>query len=59
VPESIDIRFEAKLARVVVYWKLTIGSTREVFGYDHFTLSKRNGKWGIVNLVFYETKRSG
>jgi hypothetical protein len=58
VPESIDIRFESRLARVVVYWKLTTGS-REVFGYDHFTLMKRNGKWGIVNLVFYETKRSG
>ena len=57
VPESIDIRFESKLARVVVYWKLTAGS-REVFGYDHFTLMKRNGKWGIVNLVFYEMKRS-
>jgi hypothetical protein len=56
VPESIDIRFEAKLARVVVYWKLTVGA-RQVFGYDHFTLLKRNEKWGIVNLVFYETKR--
>ncbi len=58
VPESIDIRFESNLARVVVYWKLTVGP-REVFGYDHFTLLKRNGKWGIVNLVFYETKQSG
>ena len=54
-PESLDIRFEANLARVVVYWKLTAGS-RDVFGYDHFTLMKRDGKWGIVNLVFYETK---
>jgi len=58
VPESIDIHIESKLARVVVYWKLTAGS-REVYGYDHFTLQKRNQKWGIVNLVFYETKRSG
>jgi hypothetical protein len=54
-PESIDIRFESQLARVVVYWKLTAGS-REVFGYDHFTLMKRDGKWGIVNLVFYQGK---
>ena len=56
VPLSLDIRFEAELARVVVYWKLTAGPT-EVFGYDHFTMIKRNGKWGIVNLVFYETQR--
>ena len=28
VPESIDIRFEAKLAHVVVYWKLTVGQKR-------------------------------
>jgi len=55
-PVSIDIRFESKLARAIVYWKLTSGS-REVFGYDHFTLLKQNGEWGIVNLVFYETKR--
>jgi len=55
VPESIDIRLEANLARVVVYWKLTAGE-RKVYGYDHFTLMKVNGKWGIVNLVFYETK---
>ena len=53
-PESIDIRFEAELARVVVYWKLTVGP-REVLGYDHFTLLQRDGKWGIVNLTWYET----
>jgi hypothetical protein len=57
-PESIDIRFEARLARAVVYWKLT-ADQRVVYGYDHFTLLKQDGKWGIVNLVFYETKRSG
>jgi hypothetical protein len=54
-PESIEIRFEANLARVVVYWKLTMKS-KESFGYDHFTLMKSNGKWGIVNLVFYEVE---
>ena len=60
VPESIDIRFEANLARVVVYWKLTQTAKKtEISGYDHFTLLKHDGKWGIVNLAFYETKRSG
>lgn len=57
VPESIEIQFEAKLARAVVYWKLTAGSRTE-FGYDHFTLMKQNDKWQIVNLVFYATKRT-
>ncbi len=56
-PESIDIRFEARLARVVVYWKLTSGPRTE-YGYDHFTLVKSKGGWRIVNLVFYVTKRS-
>jgi pyroglutamyl-peptidase len=55
VPESIDIRFEQKLARVVVYWKLTTGPKTE-YGYDHFTLMKVRGQWRIVNLVFYATK---
>jgi pyroglutamyl-peptidase len=57
VPESIDVRIESKLARAVVYWKLTAGSST-VFGYDHFTLLKQKGSWKIVNLVFYETKMS-
>jgi hypothetical protein len=57
VPESINIRFESDLARVVVAWKLTVGS-KEVLGYDHFTLLKRDDKWGIVNLVWYVTKHS-
>ena len=57
VAESIEIRFEAKLARAIVYWKLTAGPRVE-YGYDHFTLMKNRGKWGIVNLVFYATKRS-
>ncbi len=52
VPESIDIRFEVKLARVVVYWKLTAGPETK-YGYDHFTLMKHRGEWRIVNLVFY------
>lgn len=53
VPERIEITFEGtKLARAVVYWKLTT-STRKEFGYDHFTLIKQDGKWRIVNLVFY------
>jgi hypothetical protein len=58
VPVSIEIRFESELARVVVNWKLSTGVS-EVLGYDHFTLLKRNGKWGIVNLAFYNTKVSG
>ena len=57
-PESIDIRFEWKLAHAVVYWKLTAG-TRTEYGYDHFTLMKYGGKWRIIHLVFYATKRSG
>jgi pyroglutamyl-peptidase len=52
VAESIDIRFEAQLARVVAYWKLTAGPRTE-FGYDHFTLIKQQGQWRIANLVFY------
>jgi pyroglutamyl-peptidase len=52
VPESIDIRFEAKLARVVVFWRLTAGLRNET-GYDHFTLLKHDGNWRIVNLTFY------
>lgn len=52
VPLSIDIRFEEKLARVVVYWKLTCGARIEK-GYDHFTLTRNNNDWKIVNLVFY------
>jgi pyroglutamyl-peptidase len=53
VAEKVDIRFEEKLARVVVYWKLT--GPRTDYGYDHFTLMKHEGNWRIVNLVFYST----
>jgi hypothetical protein len=53
-PESIDIRFERDLARVVVYWKLVAGSSTE-FGYDHFTLLEDSDGWKIVNLIFYST----
>jgi pyrrolidone-carboxylate peptidase len=56
VPETIDVRFEERLARVVVFWKLTAGPRTE-YGYDHFTLMKHNGSWRIVNLVFYTTPR--
>jgi hypothetical protein len=56
VPLSIDIRFEGRLARAVVYWKLTDGP-RTDFGYDHFTLANQRGQWKIVNLVFYEVKK--
>ncbi len=56
VPETIDVRFEEKLARVVVFWKLTAGRRTE-YGFDHFTLMKHNGNWRIVNLVFYTTPR--
>jgi pyroglutamyl-peptidase len=54
VAERVDIRFEEKLARVVVYWKLTAGARIE-YGYDHFTLMRHDGNWRIVNLVFYTT----
>jgi pyroglutamyl-peptidase len=54
VPEAMDIRFEAKLARAVVSWKLTAGPRTER-GYDHFTLVKHEGKWRIINLTFYAT----
>jgi hypothetical protein len=54
-PQSIDIHFEKRLARAVVYWKLDDGSGTPKFGYDHFTLVERDGKWRIVNLAFYET----
>lgn len=57
-PESIDIRFEAGLARAVVYWKLVRDRTIEEFGYDHFTLMKTGDKWRIVNLVFYSVDRA-
>jgi pyroglutamyl-peptidase len=56
VPETMDVRFEENLARVVVYWKLTAGPRTER-GYDHFTLLKQEGNWRIINLVFYATTR--
>ncbi|MFO1002945.1 MAG: nuclear transport factor 2 family protein [Planctomycetaceae bacterium] len=54
VPVKTEIRFEADLARAVVYWKLTAGP-RLQYGYDHFTLIKQGDDWKIVNLVFYGT----
>jgi hypothetical protein len=53
--ESVDIRFEAELARVVVHWKLVNGAKVET-GYDHFTLMRSDGKWRIANLIFYADK---
>ncbi|MEY3174220.1 MAG: Pyrrolidone-carboxylate peptidase [Planctomycetota bacterium] len=58
VPVQTSISFEAELARVVVYWKLTAGP-RVQYGYDHFTLMKVNQEWKIVNLVFYGVKKPG
>ena len=59
VAESIDIHFSGKLAHVLVFWKLTIGDRRET-GYDHFTLLKDGGNWGIINLTYYGSeKRTG
>jgi pyroglutamyl-peptidase len=54
-PESVDVRFEAELARVVVRWKLVDGQRVE-YGYDHFTLMRSEGKWRIANLTFYADK---
>jgi pyroglutamyl-peptidase len=59
VPESIDVRFEKTLARVVVFWRLTAGSKRVETGYDHFTLMRHEGQWRIVNLVFYSSAEDG
>jgi ketosteroid isomerase-like protein len=56
VPETMEIHLEAKLARVIVYWKLTAGA-RVDRGYDHFTLIKHDGNWRIVNLVFYNAPK--
>lgn len=53
-PLSIDIRFEEKLARAVVFWQLDDSAGRSKTGYDHFTLIEQNGRWRIINLVFYE-----
>jgi hypothetical protein len=55
-PVSVDIRVEARLARAVVFWKLAAGPRTE-FGYDHFTLVNDNGRWRILNLVFYASER--
>jgi pyroglutamyl-peptidase len=52
-PESIEIRLEPNVARAIVYWKLTMGDRVE-YGYDHFTLARQEGKWKIVNLLFYK-----
>jgi hypothetical protein len=57
-PETIEIRFDGKLAHALVYWKLVDGARAE-FGYDHFTLMQFEGKWRIVNLVFYTTPDRG
>lgn len=51
-PESVTIRFDARLAHALVYWKLVDGDRLE-YGYDHFTLMKSDGNWRIANLVFY------
>lgn len=56
VPVQTSISFEAELARVVVYWKLTAGP-RVQYGYDHFTLMKIGQDWKIVNLTFYGVKK--
>jgi hypothetical protein len=53
-PEKVDIRFDAKLAHALVYWKLVDGNRIE-YGYDHFTLMRHEGKWRIANLIFYST----
>jgi pyroglutamyl-peptidase len=53
-PERVDVKFEGRLARVIVYWKL-VARGRETFGYDHFTLMPMGDQWRIANLIFYET----
>lgn len=51
--ESVDIAWADRLAHVVVRWKLRKGKAAEEVGYDHFTLRRVDGRWRIVNLVFY------
>ncbi len=58
VPESIDIHLHARLANVIVFWKLTDGPARVDYGYDHFTLVKNKDGWRIVNLVYYGVDRA-
>jgi len=52
-PLAADVRFEGPLARAVVHWRLEDGTNPARFGYDHFTLLRRDGQWRILNLVFY------
>lgn len=54
-PLAADVRFEGPLARAVVHWKLEDGANPPRYGYDHFTLVRRDGQWRILNLVFYGT----
>jgi pyrrolidone-carboxylate peptidase len=54
-PESVEVRLEGRLARVIVHWKLVAGDKVQ-FGYDHFTIMPVNGQWRIANLIFYETQ---
>lgn len=51
-PEKTEIHFVGRVAQVAVRWRLEAGPKR-VFGYDHFTLVRRNGQWRIATLVFY------
>ncbi|MCC6493363.1 MAG: nuclear transport factor 2 family protein [Pirellulales bacterium] len=51
-PESIEVRFDAKVAHALVYWKLVEGD-RLQYGYDHFTLIRQQDKWRIAHLLFY------
>ncbi|HEY2881857.1 MAG TPA: nuclear transport factor 2 family protein [Pirellulales bacterium] len=54
VPLKIEITPEKRLIRAVAYWKLDDGAGRTSYGYDHYTLLERDGKWRIANLTFYE-----
>ena len=56
-PESIDVRLEGRVARVLVFWKLIEGERVE-HGYDHFTLLESDGQWRIAHLIFYATPES-
>lgn len=56
--ESIKISYEANVVHVVVFWKLTAG-TELSYGYDHFTLIKKDGTWKIVHLLFYGAPAPG
>ena len=44
---------DGRAAQAAVKWKLLEGE-KSTLGWDHFTLMRRDGRWYILNLVFYK-----